>query len=762
MNHRIIPTLVILLAALCLPCFAADYSVYIVQPAVNNYMVLPSGALPPVCKKAAAINLRACRGEYEPASFVVEANRKLEGVRVEVGQLTGPGGQWPIGAVDVRVVEDYYTHEFISDKRATMPLLLVHDENLLAIEPAPTKENPQMMKNVARGELKEAATLQPVTVEKRKRFWLTVHVPENAQPGTYKTTVKIDAGNGGTSTLPLNVYVYPFDLLDPMIEYSIYYPTYLAAPGTTSDVFGTVTEEQMRLEFVNMVAHGLTNPNIYQGPEVGKDGMLDFTKLERILAIRERAGIRAKTLYLVSHPISFVDRPLTDAEKSHIKRVVAETNQWARARGSEVYFAAADEWWGEQLSRERDSLVAVREAGGKTFVAVMDPADYYPRVGDVLDRPVIQAAGLEAMQMSATGLTPQQVLPRYPEFAKIGSYAKMRANDDFRRAIDGVHRQGRKAYTYMNPIAGLAMPEFQRRNEGLGLWQVGFDGTMDWSYIHIAGDPVDQSLFFAMAYRTQSGVLDTLHWEGYREGVDDVRYLTTLMHALDRAKGIYPKSATVQQTDEWIKNLDASTGDLDSVRQEMARRIVALNDLGYKDVPREKLLAGVDLRRVKIVQFPEPWKFRLDPTSAGVKGNWYLPSVDDSKWGTLRTDTEAKGWGSDMGSGWYRTRLPLTAAQVKAGKFHYLYFGANDEDTWVYLNGKQVFEHSYATTGLLPSKIWTTPFSVSLHKSLLKGRDLLAVRVYNRGSMGGIWKPVYLISSDKALTKQQIRAIMER
>jgi len=38
--------------------------------------------------------------------------------------------------------------------------------------------------------------------------------------------------------------------------------------------------------------------------------------------------------------------------------------------------------------------------------------------------------------------------------------------------------------------------------------------------------------------------------------------------------------------------------------------------------------------------------------------------------------------------------LPLTEQQA-AVRFKYLYFGACDEDAWVYLNGRQIFDHSF-------------------------------------------------------------------
>ena len=88
-------------------------------------------------------------------------------------------------------------------------------------------------------------------------------------------------------------------------------------------------------------------------------------------------------------------------------------------------------------------------------------------------------------------------------------------------------------------------------------------------------------------------------------------------------------------------------------------------------------------------------------------------------------------------------------------------FGACDEDSWVYLNGQEFFEHSFETTGLLDSAIWLTPFVAPLTDVEARGDDLLAVRVLNRGGMGGIWKPVRLILSDQELTKRQIEALIE-
>lgn len=76
-----------------------------------------------------------------------------------------------------------------------------------------------------------------------------------------------------------------------------------------------------------------------------------------------------------------------------------------------------------------------------------------------------------------------------------------------------------------------------------------------------------------MAYPTVDGVIDTLQWEGYREGVDDTRYLATLLAAIDEAEPAREKEAAAAE--QWLDTLDIS-GDLDAIRGEMIDRILQL------------------------------------------------------------------------------------------------------------------------------------------------------------------------------------------
>ena len=109
---------------------------------------------------------------------------------------------------------------------------------------------------------------------------------------------------------------------------------------------------------------------------------------------------------------------------------------------------------------------------------------------------------------------------------------------------------------------------------------------MTWAYIHIwtktvrPEDPQVKNNGVSLSsnsfvMRGPQGPLDTLSWEGYREGYDDARYLATLQDALARAKTAGRHPQLVSHTQRWLDNTTVDA-DLDSWRWEMANRTEAL------------------------------------------------------------------------------------------------------------------------------------------------------------------------------------------
>ena len=742
--------------------------IYVVDPPVTDYLITADLPLPPVCRKGTSISLRACPGEVEPASLVVRTEKSLGKTRVTAGPLSGPGGELPGDAIDIRVVKDLYRHRWGGP--GLFPVVLVHNDDIVRHEKAPQKDRPEHMHTVATGELLDSAELLPVQIDRQRRFWITLRVPRDTSAGMYRTELRVIPENGDAATLDLEVEVYPFELLPPMIEYSIYYPArpWQENPPGSAFAFGDLSEAQYKAELANMLDHGISNPNLYGKFSRASDGRLDMSYLRTLLDLRESVGMRPQALYLIGHPLPFDDQPMTDEQVAQIERDVTQINAYARHRGyRDVYYMACDEWWGEKLKRERDSMKAVSDAGGKIFVALSK--DFFDVVGDLLDLPVIQAGVDGRMGLEYEKYKSDQAAVRrnIHTIARAGRFGSTAANQDIRKGVDGMHRQGKRAFTYMNPAAGVPAPDLHRRNHGLGMWRVGFDGTANWAYTHIAGSKHDQDLWHACVFRLDQGVLDTLHYEGLREGVDDIRYLTTLLSRLGEATGRFPEEPVVAETQQWLAGVDAENGNLDDIRAEMARRIVALQSLGYLELTPEELLAGIDPDSVRVVTLPEPWQFQIDPGDAGVQEEWYAADHGVDDWVSIRTDREMgwerQGFGGARaaGFGWYRTRLPLEKGDLRQ-PHRYLYFEAVDESAWVYLNGEPIFERSVASTGTPPEDLWIMPFVAPLEGVALQGGDLLAVRVFNIGGMGGIWKPVHLILSDEELSERQLQALVKR
>ena len=79
-----------------------------------------------------------------------------------------------------------------------------------------------------------------------------------------------------------------------------------------------------------------------------------------------------------------------------------------------------------------------------------------------------------------------------------------------------------------------------------------------------------------MTYPTADGVIDTIQWEGYREGVTDLRYLATLQQAIRQSPNT-PAAVRAATFLAELKEADLSARDLDEIRSQMIDLILALN-----------------------------------------------------------------------------------------------------------------------------------------------------------------------------------------
>jgi len=149
------------------------------------------------------------------------------------------------------------------------------------------------------------------------------------------------------------------------------------------------------------------------------------------------------------------------------------------------------------------------------------------------------------------------------------------------------HEAGARIFSYASPHGGPECPDIWRREKGLGSYFADLDGVNEYIWYegaHIWNEFLDgpgrEFKNFNMVYPTADGVLDTVQWEAVREGLDDIRYFT-LLYRVARAAMKAKDAALVaegRRAIQWMETADWKKGDLDALRLEAAKRIVALRD----------------------------------------------------------------------------------------------------------------------------------------------------------------------------------------
>ncbi len=159
-----------------------------------------------------------------------------------------------------------------------------------------------------------------------------------------------------------------------------------------------------------------------------------------------------------------------------------------------------------------------------------------------------------------------------------------------------------------------------------------------------------------------------------------------------------------------------------------------------------------DIRNTNIDYVNGTWKVRPDPQDIGLKEKWFAPDLDESSWSSARSDIGG-GWkqqGLDVPPGlvWYRRPLDIPAALL-ASKQIYIHFAGVDGEAEVFINGKKAFAHTVADTKRALGPLRSEPFVFDIKPFLRpEGGNIMAVRVRTDSDAGGIWKYIFLLTTD--------------
>lgn len=166
------------------------------------------------------------------------------------------------------------------------------------------------------------------------------------------------------------------------------------------------------------------------------------------------------------------------------------------------------------------------------------------------------------------------------------------------------------------------------------------------------------------------------------------------------------------------------------------------------------------LPNIPYIELSNTWKFEPDPLDIGLKERWYEPGYSDLAWSSIETGSWIKQGHEGLDLAWYRQSFSVTDAMLRDENL-WMLFGGVDETAEVYLNGKLVFEHTEASTGLTRQKLWNRAFVFNAKPHLHAGDNTLAVRVTRTASQAGIWIPVRFILQEARPDAQEMTDAIE-
>lgn len=572
----------------------APFALMAVQ-AISPEIRIPEG-FPPDATFTDQLRIAAAKGEFEPVSFIVQPYKEIQKFEMKPSEMKSEdGGVIPASALDIKVVKCWYQASwnsyFNNSNQILVPDLLLNDENLVNVDEIKRKNYLRI--NYPDGnkycDVNFTGTfetvkpfnyaLEPVYDAKQfnsahlvpgrgTQFWLTLHVPKDAKPGLYNGSIKTVCDGVDTGSITLTVRVFPFELpvaktsYDLSKEYITYiigemgYNHYITLSKDLKEA-----ERFARLDYKNLLDHNLR--------QIGGISLGESRAAEEIfvkdLQIRKEMGVpleifigggAADDFGYYHENVSKGNPTPEDTQKSleSFKKRVDRTMDLFKKHGDPngvVFFYGIDEATG---------------AGSMRYMSIY--RDYiYSKGGKVLS----SGWGNNYMFMPSAETMHAEAAIIDKEIA------------DRWHAIKG------RLISYAGPFAGPDNPDLMRRSHGMKMYRANYDGFFMLSYVeglHSWNERVrGKYRNFSMAYPTKSGPVNSIAFEGLREGLDDIRYATLMRQLAEECfaskdlQAIYAAKKAIA----WFELTDPATINLDLLRLEMADQIVQMMErLGKK------------------------------------------------------------------------------------------------------------------------------------------------------------------------------------
>lgn len=478
------------------------------------------------------VAVAAARGEYEPILVGLRPLRDLGPVRVEVSDLVSDEGRIPAEAVQVMVVRNL-TRRLGSSRFTIAPALL---------RPFDTVD------------LKKDLT---------REFWLTVGVPTDAEPGLYRGKVTFTFADGRTDEVAVRLTVHPFTLREADFTFGLFWvrPNLGGVYGPETERYWKTQEAVLRM----LREHGFTSltgppmPRI-TGVKAG-EVVLDYTDFDRFWKMALKVGFH-RDYQSYGRGIAGLN-PETAKKfgityEQLIRSTFRQLREHSQAVGAPPFTVSlCDEpRTPEQFQALFRTLPIWRRAAPEVMAGyfsltkerLADPKDPHKRIFDLLTVPILNRHDAEVLR-----------------------YAR---------------RQGKRVDIYNQGTSRFSFGLYQWREKLAGVggrWQWIMNIAYADPYYDLDGREPDPCFIY---FRTD-GLAPAVRLEVAREGIDDLRYITTAVALAEKARSSGDAQArdaahrALARIEEVMGKLQVGRRrtqavDLDEFRRALARDIAQM------------------------------------------------------------------------------------------------------------------------------------------------------------------------------------------
>ena len=476
------------------------------------------------------LTLQVCPGETSALSALLWSEKTLRDVTFELSSFSGKGNKKVAASIDKFYVKCWYqagNQDVTHTNKLLTPELLLKNPDLVQVDYLNENNLLQIHHNSSLTRLypDDSKKLLPIKLlqpEFAQQLWVNVRFPENTKTGIYKSKLIVSDSAGKLAELPVEIKVLDFKLDRSPLQNYIY----------TYSKWGSKSDNLVLTEIRSLKDHGIDTVGI---SEKTRD-------LKRVVKLMNKGGLSTERIYLQGEgDHNFWSKMTKSRAEQRVKKVLKELEGIGV---KEVYFYLPDEAKGKRLLKSIVIAKGIREAGGKTWGAAY--RSWYDAAGKSFDH--VNVSGPPAER----------------------KYVKM------------VHQDGHKIFCYNNPQGGVERPEMFRRNFGLRLWCADYDGGMTWSWWwpfgkeHDSWNDFDDNFWkdHCMVYPTRTGLVNTIQFEGYLKGVNDTRYLGTLLNLLKKTPA---NNSEVKKIKAYLNQMHDKDylylKDLNKVRQKLIKSI---------------------------------------------------------------------------------------------------------------------------------------------------------------------------------------------